>query len=324
MKTAIECPHCENAQVEVAKDYWFIFGFLLFARYGSKTEVGCQPCVQRKGILNFILVLLFGWWCFPWGLGTPLALLQNLFALLTNNDRKLEGVLENIGVRAEDVQVGSDGWTAEQRTLFNGIISILTEAVWSDGELDDREVDTAVELVSNMFDGAVSESKARQMIQDKESAPLDVSSFNAELRLILFHSAMRIVAADEKVEEGEAQFLHDLGARLELPGEIVEQLLETLKDLQGGEELVQSDPVLNMAYQILGLPVGSSAAEAKRNYRKLCVQYHPDRHTNDKTRQQMANDCMAWLNWSYQIALKGRAAGNPPGEAPPSALMASA
>jgi uncharacterized tellurite resistance protein B-like protein len=324
MKTAITCPHCERAQVEVAKDFWFIYGFLIFVRFGSKTAVGCQSCVQSKGITNFVLVLLFGWWCFPWGLGVPFALLQNLFSLASNNDKKLEEVLHNVGVRPEDVQVGGDGLTGEQRALFSGVMSILTEAVWADGELDPREVTVAVQITSNLLDGAVSESRVRQHIRDRESAPLDVSGFTAEQRLLLFHAAMAIVAADDKVEPGEARFLHELGKRLELPGDIVAQLLENLQGLRGADQVAGTDPVLILAYRILGATPEASAPEIKRSYRKLCIQYHPDHHHSDKTRQQVANECMAWLNWSYQTTLQGRTAGNPPGDTPPSALVAEA
>ena len=320
MKTAITCPHCERAQVEVAKDFWFIYGFLIFAQYGAKTEVGCQRCVQQKGITNFVLVLLFGWWCFPWGIGTPFALLQNLFSLASNNDKKLEEVLHNMGVRPDDVWVGGDGLTGEQRALLNGVISILTEAVWADGDVDPREVAVAVEITSNLLDGAVTESRVRQHIQNRESTPLDVSEFTVEQRLLLFHAAMAIVAADDKVEPGEARFLHELGQRLELPGEIVAQLLENLQGLRGAEEVAGKDPVLILAYRILGVTPEASAPEIKRCYRKLCIQYHPDHHNSDKTRQQMANECMAWLNWSYQTTLQGKTAGNPPGDTPPSVL----
>jgi DnaJ-domain-containing protein 1 len=322
MKTAIQCPHCEQRKVEVAKDFWFIYGFLIIARYGSKTIIGCQSCVQSKGIINLGLVALFGWWCFPWGLGTPFALLQNLVSLGTNNDKKLREVLHKVGVSAADVQVGEDGLTPEQRTLFAGVISILVEAIWADGDVDDREVQTAVQICADLLDGAVSEAELRRKIRDRQTAPLDASGLEPEHRLLLFHAAMAIVAADDKVEPGEARFLHDLGKRLALPREIVAQLLESLQNLQGGQTLASADPVLRLAYQILSAKPAQSAPDIKRRYRKLCMQYHPDKHSNVKGSQAMANECMAWLNWAYQTTLHGRSAGDPPGEHPPSALVA--
>ncbi len=111
---------------------------------------------------------------------------------------------------------------------------------------------------------------------------------------------------------------------MEIPGEVVQQLLENLSGLKGGQQVAGADPVLAMAYQILGVSTQTSAPEIKRCYRKLCIQYHPDRHNSNKTHQQVANECMAWLNWAYQTTLQGRAAGDPPGDTPPSALMAGA
>ena len=113
-------------------------------------------------------------------------------------------------------------------------------------------------------------------------------------------------------------------ASQELPGEIVAQLLENLQGLRGADQVAGTDPVLILAYQILGATPQASAPEIKRSYRKLCLQYHPDHHNSDKSRQKMANECMAWLNWSYQTTLQGRTAGNPPGDTPPSALVAAA
>jgi DnaJ-domain-containing protein 1 len=322
MRTAITCPHCEVNNVEVAKEFWFLYGFLLLVRYGSKTVVGCQSCVQGKGFTNLFLVLLFGWWCFPWGLGTPFVLIQNIIALAAKNDEKLIEVLNTIGVRAEDVVLGSDGLTPEQRALFDGVVSILTEAVWADGSADPREVVLAVEIAANLLDGSIRENQLREAIMGRKSAPLDVSQLNAEMRLLLFHVAIQIVAADNRVDPGEARFLHDLGARLELPGDIIEQLFWQLNDLEGGGHLAGLDPVRSLAFQVLGIPPDTSAPEAKRQYRKLSMQHHPDRHANNAQRQQAANDCMTWLNWSYQTVLRGRTAGAPPGETPPDALMA--
>jgi curved DNA-binding protein len=50
-------------------------------------------------------------------------------------------------------------------------------------------------------------------------------------------------------------------------------------------------------YKILGVPRGSGADEIKRAYRKLAMQYHPDRNPGDK----QAEDSFKEINEAYQV-----------------------
>jgi hypothetical protein len=77
---------------------WFLQGFLLFARYGTRFEVGCRPCVRSRISARLVANLLFGWWCFPWGIGTPFVVLQNLAAFATPGEGALNELLTLAGV----------------------------------------------------------------------------------------------------------------------------------------------------------------------------------------------------------------------------------
>ena len=48
MNTGLLCPHCEKATVETAREYWFLYGFVLACRYGTKVVVGDGP--QRRDL----------------------------------------------------------------------------------------------------------------------------------------------------------------------------------------------------------------------------------------------------------------------------------
>lgn len=80
------CSHCRKQGPIDARKAWYIQGFLIFCRYGSRTHVGCSDCVRNKVLGNLLLTGLIGWWCFPWGLGTPIVLIQNLAALAGGPD----------------------------------------------------------------------------------------------------------------------------------------------------------------------------------------------------------------------------------------------
>src|SRR3974377_554268 len=50
-------------------------------------------------------------------------------------------------------------------------------------------------------------------------------------------------------------------------------------------------------YETLGVSKSASAAELKRAYRKLAMQYHPDRNAGDKGAEQKFKD----LNEAYDV-----------------------
>src|SRR5262245_13183064 len=50
-------------------------------------------------------------------------------------------------------------------------------------------------------------------------------------------------------------------------------------------------------YELLGVNRGASADEVKRSYRKLAMQYHPDRNPGDKAAEQKFKD----INEAYDV-----------------------
>ena len=121
MSYAIKCPHCEDGQVEVAKKLWFIQGWLIFTRYGTQTHVGCRPCVSRKVQQTTIRNLLFGWWCFPWGVATPVVVIQNLIAALTTSERTTDEYLRACGIDPAAARVDVGGFAREQGYAPTGV-----------------------------------------------------------------------------------------------------------------------------------------------------------------------------------------------------------
>lgn len=57
-------------------------------------------------------------------------------------------------------------------------------------------------------------------------------------------------------------------------------------------------------YANLELPAGAAADEVKRAYRRLVSRYHPDRHANDPTKQDAANEVARKLREAYEALLQ--------------------
>src|SRR6185369_14371378 len=70
VQTALKCPHCGSANVELAVKVGYIRGFLVMCRYGSALVVGCRPCVRSQTLNAAGRTLVLGWWCYPWGIAT--------------------------------------------------------------------------------------------------------------------------------------------------------------------------------------------------------------------------------------------------------------
>lgn len=76
------CEHCGERPIEGAGETWYVYGILLFAWWGKEAWISCGPCHRRKAAQRLLLTSVLGWWCFPWGLGTPIVMVQNIAALV--------------------------------------------------------------------------------------------------------------------------------------------------------------------------------------------------------------------------------------------------
>lgn len=76
------CIHCEKRESEGAGWAWYGRGWLLFHTHGWRAVEGCGPCFRQRMAGELVFNSVAAWWCFPWGLLTPLIVGQNLVVLL--------------------------------------------------------------------------------------------------------------------------------------------------------------------------------------------------------------------------------------------------
>jgi DnaJ-domain-containing protein 1 len=310
MALGIDCPHCGVAAVAVAKKTWFMRGFLFFARYGSQTHVGCRRCVNMRIFYDLLASLVLGWWCFPWGLGTPLVVIQNLILLLLPNssfDASLDQVLASVGVRRNDIEVDPRGFTAEEKRLYKIAVSVLAGAIWADGDATTAEYETAVGILTSLADGKISEPDAARGLEMARDTQPDIAGLPWDFRVLLLHMAADTVASDGRIAGAEATFLHDLASRLELDRDDVESILSRLSSVAGGEALRRQDPDFVRACTILGVEPEASVTDIRKRYRSVMMKVHPDQAGPNPEHQTEAHRIAQDVNWAYEYVLRSAA-----------------
>jgi DnaJ-domain-containing protein 1 len=312
MHLNIECPFCSKRSVETACKVSFVHGFLFFSQQGSKTLVGCKPCVRGKIVENSVGMLFLGWWSIMGFILTPFLLLENLLKWLQpENEGFLRYLLKQQGIAVEDVEVDVFGHTREQRLLTEGILSVLTEAVWADGSADEREIELGVHIAGQMLDETVVPWEVRGRLRSGETSRLEVEGLSAQQRILVFRAAMAIVVADERIDPGELNFLLDLARRMEMPQGLLDELLSEIglyrERRWRGRPPPRREPrgALEEAAKVLGVAVDATLQQAKRAYRRMAMLYHPDRNKDGEAEKATAQ--MARLNWAYeQFLARGR------------------
>jgi len=297
MALALNCPHCDQRPVATIRNAWFVQGFLIIARYGSKAYIGCEACTRNKVVGSLALSSLLGWWCFPWGLGTPFVIIQNIVAIAAGPDRSgLAAALLQQGLDIDELELDDSGRSAGQIALIDGILSTLHSVTWADGSADEREVATGVEIATQMLGNLITPSQVQDVLANPESpGVLDASTFGVDSRLMLLRAAGEIAAADEVIEDSEVDELRALGERLNLPTDLVEAMIGGLyadEDTQA-----EKDNMRQIARDILGVREDTSLAEVQSSYRARMMEANA---TDDEEARAERLDELAW---AYQTLI---------------------
>jgi DnaJ-domain-containing protein 1 len=304
------CPTCGKHRISEARTFWFLHGMVLAARYGTRTIAGCRYCVAEEGLKILAINALTGWFSVPWGLGTPVVILQNLCALILKpNTSGLESVFRRAGIDPSDVRLDARGLTNEQRSLVEAVSQILATAVWTDGLQRPQELKRALAILKQLTDDTIPERTLRTFITEGRNRIQDLTSLPPQLRQMLLEIAFSIAIVDGVLSLPEIAMLYRVSEILALGKSAVDHLLGLKAEKPRGEQdrsnrrsrgqRARAD--LQQALTILGLSQDATVIQVRQAWRSAILKFHPDRAGTDKKRQVEFTRRSQEINWAYDI-----------------------
>ena len=314
----LRCPHCNSRLVDDARRLWFLQGWLVIARYGAATVVGCGPCVRRTTWQRLAMNTLFGWWCVPWGLGTPFVMLQNLSALVLPPDQTtIDAALRAAGLDPIELRLDERGFTREQRSIAEAARWAIAAALGPTPSPVARA--RALTILGQFAGGRIAaEDMAAWLAAAPPSPPDGFATLAFDLRHTLLVMGIDVALAGGTLDLGRMVRLTGLADRLGFGPGAVEAILNGAFDPRaaGAREAGKTDEhartgprrrsgptpdEMNRARTVLGVSGSATLLEIKQAWRQGVLRHHPDRAGPDRARQAAHLARTQELNWAYGV-----------------------
>jgi len=132
------CPYCKIRKLETVGTAPYIRGFILLFQYGSRTYLGCVPCVRTKILREAGLSSLIGWFSIFSLVINPFLIVYNLAQspLVKTDHGKVRAKLREIGI-PEDHE--------EEPNVTLLCYSLAASMIGADGKVKKSEIKTAQE-----------------------------------------------------------------------------------------------------------------------------------------------------------------------------------
>lgn len=269
-------------------------------QYQYQSKPGCGGCL----IPGALIILLIG--------GAPL-LMKIIGALFfTGISVILFGFLAFVGstyLIKHKISTYERSQTESHNTFVTLLIQILVKIAQIDGHFSKAEQAT----ISNFFKNNLRYSYeqmlwAKELIKEAEQNQTSLEallaefkkSFAYEPRLILLELIYQVVFSGEKQRDPEQELAQNIADYLNISS--YDQQSIRSKHINRFRQAVSTR---DQCYATLGLQPGASADELKKAYRKLSMQYHPDKvsHLGEEFKK-VAEEKMKEINVAYN-ELKG-------------------
>ena len=193
------------------------------------------------------------------------------------------------------------------------LVQILTRIAKIDGEITREEVQTIQRFFQyNLRYSQTQMLWVKEMIKEATASTQTLDSllqefkatFAYEPRLILLELIYQILHTKGRVPEQELQVARNIANFLDISS-YDQRTIEAKYTYRQQQAATSSRTMSEQYYAVLGLEPGADMDEVKRAYRKLSMQYHPDKvsHLGDEFKA-VAEEKMKEINQAYDYFKK--------------------
>ncbi|MBL8811093.1 MAG: TerB family tellurite resistance protein [Planctomycetaceae bacterium] len=209
------CPYCHQKQLETVATAPYVRGFIAAYQIGSKTFIGCVPCVRKKVLGEAALSLFIGWFSITALILNPIFILYNLIrGLLTGrNENSVKAKLRELGLPDEPKIVDVNAVS----------YALAASMIMADGSVDESELQAAEKAGDEVF-GNFDEAALRMIVESGKKLP-PVQDLAGMLRDVLdakqkgkvLEYLMQIAMANGSISNEERQVIIKVAEGLGVP-----------------------------------------------------------------------------------------------------------
>lgn len=177
-----------------------------------------------------------------------------------------------------------------QSVFFRTTFRLMGRVAKSDGRISEQEIAVTEQLMRRIGLSAAHRQEAialfRQGADEQFDVEAELDAFMASagayanLRQMLLLFLFSTASADGQMSQPEHDLLRQIAARIGFSAADYEQLLRMFAaqdQFAGGGAAAPAARPLSAAYAALGIDASCSDEDAKKAYRRLMSQYHPDK-----------------------------------------------
>lgn len=193
------------------------------------------------------------------------------------------------------------------------LVQILMHIARIDGQVTRDEVQTIQRFFQhNLHYSQTQMMWVKELIKEATGSTISLESlltefkttFAYEPRLILLELVYQVLYTKATVPENELRIAHNIANFLDI-SVYDQRTIEARYQYRGRQATTRKADMAAQYYAVLGLEAGASEEDIKKAYRKLSMQYHPDkvRHLGEEF-HKVAEEKMKEINIAYDFFKK--------------------